>query len=111
MHPSLSPCHAPIPVPMPCTHPCPHAIILEIAGLTATNQIFGEVTKLPDKDFFDDRFDGILGMAWPAIAVDNVAPVFNTLVTLGVVTKPVFGFYLDRWVWYGCGHPTCKRCF
>ncbi|KAL5501961.1 hypothetical protein EMCRGX_G008646 [Ephydatia muelleri] len=67
-----------------------------IAGLTATNQIFGEVTKLPDKDFFDDRFDGILGMAWPAIAVDNVAPVFNTLVTLGVVTKPVFGFYLDR---------------
>ena len=68
----------------------------QIAGLTATNQTFGEATNLPTKDFFDDRFDGILGMAWPALAVDNVPPVFNTLAMEGVVSKPVFGFYLDR---------------
>lgn len=54
---------------------------------------------MPTKEFFDDRFDGILGMAWPALAVDNVTTVFSNLVAEGVVSKPVFGFYLDRWVW------------
>ena len=46
--------------------------------------------------FIDDKFDGILGMGWPAIAVDKVAPVFQNMVAQGLVAKPVFGFYLDR---------------
>ncbi|CAI8055472.1 Cathepsin D [Geodia barretti] len=37
-----------------------------------------------------------LGMGWPAIAVDKVAPVFQNMVAQGLVAKPVFGFYLDR---------------
>ena len=44
----------------------------------------------------DDKFDGILGMAWPEIAVDKVTPLFQNMVKQGLVGSPVFGFYLDR---------------
>ena len=63
------------------------------------NQTFGEAVKQPGPTFIDARFDGILGMAFPSIAVDNVNPVFHNMVEQGLVKKPVFGFYLDRYVW------------
>ncbi|CAI8042215.1 Cathepsin D [Geodia barretti] len=67
-----------------------------ISGIKVKNQIFGEATEQPGSTFIDDKFDGILGMGWPAIAVDKVAPVFQNMVAQGLVAKPVFGFYLDR---------------
>ena len=64
--------------------------------MTVKNQIFGEAIQQPGKSFVDARFDGILGMAWPKIAEDNVVPVFQEMINEGVVSTPVFGFYLDR---------------
>ena len=52
----------------------------------------------PGNTFVDDKFDGILGMAWPAISVDKVTPIFQNMVAQKLVNKPVFGFYLDRCV-------------
>ena len=40
--------------------------------------------------FIDDKYDGILGMGWPSIAVDNVTPVFQNMLTQGLVAHPVF---------------------
>ena len=60
------------------------------------NQTFGEATKQPGSTFIDGMFDGILGMAWPELAVDKVTPVFQNMVKQHLVPKPVFGFYLDR---------------
>jgi cathepsin D len=67
-----------------------------VAGISVKNQVFGEATQQPGSTFIDDKFDGILGMAWPSIAVDQVTPVFQNMVSQGLVGKPVFGFYLDR---------------
>ena len=60
------------------------------------NQVFGEAIDQPGKTFVDARFDGIMGMAWPAIAEDGVTPVFQNMISQNLVTKQMFGFYLDR---------------
>ncbi len=64
--------------------------------MTVKNQMFGEATKQPGEAFVDSKFDGILGMAFPSIAVDGVPPVFHEMVIEKVVDKPLFGFYLNR---------------
>lgn len=71
---------------------------VEIAGLSAKNQTFAEATKEPGITFVAARFDGILGLGYPTIAVNGIKPVFNTMIDEGVVSKPQFSFYLNRQV-------------
>uniref|UniRef100_A0A3Q3N1V5 Cathepsin D n=1 Tax=Labrus bergylta TaxID=56723 RepID=A0A3Q3N1V5_9LABR len=54
-----------------------------IGDLSVETQLFGE-------------FDGILGMAYPRISVDGVAPVFDNIMSQKKVEKNVFSFYLNR---------------
>ena len=78
---------------------------MQVAGITVKNQQFGEAVEQPGEAFVNAKFDGILGMAWPNISVDHVQPVFQNMVAQHLVDKPVFGFYLDRYVcvWGGGG--------
>lgn len=59
-------------------------------------QIFGEATKQPGITFIAAKFDGILGMAYPRISVNNVLPVFDNLMKQKLVEKNIFSFYLNR---------------
>lgn len=67
-----------------------------VAGNTVTNQQFAEAVEQPGDAFVNAKFDGILGMAWPSIAVDQAPPVFHNMVIQKQVDQPMFGFYLDR---------------
>lgn len=69
---------------------------MQIAKLAVKNQLFAEATKQPGLTFIAAKFDGILGMGWPSIAVDNINPVFQNMVAQQLVASPVFGFYLSR---------------
>ncbi|XP_012599454.1 cathepsin D [Microcebus murinus] len=59
-------------------------------------QVFGEATKQPGITFIAAKFDGILGMAFPRISVNNVLPVFDNLMQQKLVDKNIFSFYLNR---------------
>ncbi|KAL6113578.1 ctsd [Pungitius sinensis] len=67
-----------------------------IGDLSVKTQLFGEAIKQPGVAFIAAKFDGILGMAYPRISVDGVAPVFDNIMSQKLVEKNVFSFYLNR---------------
>ncbi|KAI6192673.1 Necepsin II [Aphelenchoides fujianensis] len=67
-----------------------------VANIAVNSQEFAEATSEPGITFIAAKFDGILGMAFPTIAVGNVTPVFHSMVAQKKVPNPVFSFWLDR---------------
>ncbi|GAB1285431.1 Renin-1 [Apodemus speciosus] len=66
-----------------------------VGGIIVT-QTFGEVTELPLIPFMLAKFDGVLGMGFPAQAVDGVTPVFDHILSQGVLKEEVFSVYYSR---------------
>ncbi|XP_057317585.1 lysosomal aspartic protease-like [Hydractinia symbiolongicarpus] len=67
-----------------------------VAGVSVKNQVFGEATNVPGIAFVAAKFDGLLGMGFQEISVDNVVPPFYNMVSQKIVDQPVFSFWLDR---------------
>jgi cathepsin D len=64
-----------------------------LAGAEISKVVFGGMTSL-SSDFESSSFDGLMGMAWKAIASDNVTPVFQYMYEQGLVADNSFSFYL-----------------
>mmetsp|Transcript_35651 Transcript_35651/g.42952 ORF Transcript_35651/g.42952 Transcript_35651/m.42952 type:complete len:404 (+) Transcript_35651:65-1276(+) len=69
---------------------------VSVGSMTVKSQTFAESTKEPGVAFLAAKFDGILGLAFPKIAVDGVVPWFQNAVAQKVVAEEKFAFWLDR---------------
>lgn len=68
---------------------------VSLGGLVATNQAVVAAAQYSEGFAIDNSPpDGLLGMAFESIANTRSSPVFQTLVSQGKVTSPVFGFTL-----------------
>jgi hypothetical protein len=66
---------------------------LSFAGLTIKQQVFGLSEDIADV-FGYQPVDGIMGLGWPALAVDNVVPPVQNL--LPQLTQKLFTVWMDR---------------
>ncbi|XP_026563067.1 embryonic pepsinogen-like [Pseudonaja textilis] len=69
---------------------------VQVSSYSDTNQPFGLSTEEPGSIFTYAKFDGILGLAYPTISVDQATPVFDNLMKEGLVQQDLFSFYLSR---------------
>lgn len=72
--------------------------VITTGGLTAVNQVFAEVTDASGLGaaFSLGKFDGILGLAFPVLSVNKVSPVFQNMVSQGLVKDAQFAFFLGN---------------
>jgi len=68
-----------------------------VGGLKVKNQTFAEsLSEDPEVSFTVAEFDGILGLAFQSISVDNVVPVWYNMISQNLVSQQIFSFYLTN---------------
>nr|AAB35842.1 pepsinogen A [turtles, Peptide, 361 aa] [Testudines] len=68
---------------------------VQVGGLVDTNQIFGLSETEPGSTFYYAPMDGILGLAYPSIASSGATPVFDNMMSEGLVSQDLFSVYLS----------------
>ncbi|KAK3548983.1 hypothetical protein QTP70_024808, partial [Hemibagrus guttatus] len=66
-----------------------------LAGIQVTDQEIGLSTNEPSQPFLEAPFDGILGLAYPSIAVGNAMPLVDNMMQQGLLEQNLFGIYLS----------------
>lgn len=61
-------------------------------------QVFAEATSLSAMPFIFAKFDGVLGMGYPNVAIDGITPVFDRIMSQHVLKEEVFSVYYSRCV-------------
>lgn len=69
--------------------------IVTIGGMKIENQVFAQAIEM-GSTFDSDLYDGLLGMAFTQIAVDNIVPPFINMIEQGLLDEPVFSVWMDR---------------
>ncbi|KAM4677417.1 cathepsin E-A-like [Discoglossus pictus] len=67
---------------------------LRINNMSIMEQDFGQSVMEPGRTFLLAKFDGVLGLGYPSLAVANAIPVFDQILEQKLVEKPMFSFYL-----------------
>ncbi|NXC34108.1 PEPC protein, partial [Campylorhamphus procurvoides] len=69
---------------------------LQIQNITVTNQEFGLSQDEPTQPFYFADFDGILGMAYPSLAVGGTPTALQGMLQQDQLAQPIFSFYFSR---------------
>ncbi|XP_007483929.1 gastricsin [Monodelphis domestica] len=69
---------------------------MTVQGIQVPNQEFGLSENEPGTNFIYAQFDGIMGMAYPALAVGGATTALQGMLQQNVLTNPIFSFYLSN---------------
>uniref|UniRef100_A0A8C9S2F5 renin n=1 Tax=Scleropages formosus TaxID=113540 RepID=A0A8C9S2F5_SCLFO len=69
--------------------------VVVVGGIPVV-QVFAEATALPAIPFIFAKFDGVLGMGYPNMAIDGITPVFDRIMSQHVLKEEVFSVYYSR---------------
>ncbi|NWZ30947.1 PEPA protein, partial [Asarcornis scutulata] len=67
-----------------------------VSSIQVANQIFGLAETEPGTIFYYSPFDGILGLAFPSISSSGATPVFDNMMSQGLVAEDLFSVYLSK---------------
>ncbi|NWZ53244.1 PEPC protein, partial [Haliaeetus albicilla] len=67
-----------------------------IQNIIVRNQEFGLTLDEPSSPFYYLDFDGILGMAYPAIAISGYNTLIQNMMQQSQLTESIFSFYFSR---------------
>ncbi|KFQ36699.1 Gastricsin [Merops nubicus] len=76
---------------------------LQIQSIQVTSQEFGLSEDEPTQPFYFAEFDGILGMAYPSLAVGGMPTALQGMLQQNQLTEPIFSFYFSRNPTYNYG--------
>ena len=68
----------------------------QVGGISVAQQVFA-ISQLESPFMANMEADGILGLAFQSIAVDNVVPVFDNMIKQNLVSQQLFSVYLSRY--------------
>uniref|UniRef100_A0A8C3SG13 Peptidase A1 domain-containing protein n=1 Tax=Chelydra serpentina TaxID=8475 RepID=A0A8C3SG13_CHESE len=74
-----------------------------IQNIAIEHQEFGLSQDEPSSPFYYTYFDGILGMAYPPVAIPGYNTLMQELLQQGQLTEPIFSFYFSRQPTYDYG--------
>ncbi|CAL8276049.1 unnamed protein product [Boreogadus saida] len=69
--------------------------VVVIGGIPVV-QVFAEATALSAMPFIFAKFDGVLGMGYPNVAIDGITPVFDGIMSQHILKEEVFSVYYSR---------------
>ncbi|KYR03123.1 cathepsin D [Tieghemostelium lacteum] len=67
-----------------------------VGDIVVQNQLFAEATAEPGLAFDFAKFDGILGLAFQSISVNDIPPVFYNMMAQGSISDNLFSFWLSK---------------
>uniref|UniRef100_A0A663F181 Gastricsin-like n=1 Tax=Aquila chrysaetos chrysaetos TaxID=223781 RepID=A0A663F181_AQUCH len=68
-----------------------------VTNIIVRNQEFGLTLDEPSSPFYYLDFDGILGMAYPAIAISGYNTLIQNMMQQSQLTESIFSFYFSRY--------------
>ncbi|XP_078712268.1 cathepsin D-like [Lampetra fluviatilis] len=69
---------------------------ITVGELSVPGQVFGEAVLEPGLTFLLAKFDGIVGLGYPNLAVTGATPLFDSIMQQKRLPRNAFSFYLNR---------------
>ena len=67
-----------------------------LGDLVIHEQLFAEIVLTPALAFYLGKFDGLLGLGWPELAVNKITPPIQNAIAQGALKNGIFSFFLPN---------------